>query len=204
MDLLMNGLLMAASLFAGGYCWVLGRRVNQLKSLDKGLGGAIVNLTRQTELARVTLEEARTASTENRNELGELISRAESAAGNLRLLIAAVPAPQVGRTSRTAARETAGARFLEPHPKAANSEQRSEITLSASVPVPEQDPDAPDDGGWRLAEAKKAASAVPKPRIPHPVENPLRRQAKGAPAQAPARSEEDILEALTALAAEGS
>ena len=27
MDLLMNGLLMAATLFAGGYCWVLARRV---------------------------------------------------------------------------------------------------------------------------------------------------------------------------------
>ena len=35
MDLLMNGLLMAATLFAGGYCWVLARRVRDLKSLDK-------------------------------------------------------------------------------------------------------------------------------------------------------------------------
>ena len=31
MDLLMNGLLMAATLFAGGYCWVLARRVQDLK-----------------------------------------------------------------------------------------------------------------------------------------------------------------------------
>ncbi len=31
MELLMNGLLMAASLFAGGYCWVLSRRVKDLK-----------------------------------------------------------------------------------------------------------------------------------------------------------------------------
>ena len=59
MDLLMNGLLMAATLFAGGYCWVLARRVRDLKSLDSGLGGAIVTLTRQIELARATLEEAR-------------------------------------------------------------------------------------------------------------------------------------------------
>ena len=62
MDLLMNGLLMAATLFAGGYCWVLGRRVQDLKSLDRGLGGSIVTLTRQIELARMTLDEARTAS----------------------------------------------------------------------------------------------------------------------------------------------
>ena len=52
MDLLMNGLLTVATLFAGGYCWVLARRVRDLKSLDKGLGGAIVTLTRQIELAR--------------------------------------------------------------------------------------------------------------------------------------------------------
>ena len=36
MDLLMNGLLIAATLFAGGYCWVLARRVRDLKSLDPG------------------------------------------------------------------------------------------------------------------------------------------------------------------------
>ena len=47
MDVLMNGLLLAATLFAGGYCWVLARRVRDLKSLDRGLGGAIVTLTRQ-------------------------------------------------------------------------------------------------------------------------------------------------------------
>ena len=46
MGLLMDGLLMAASLFAGGYCWVLSRRVQDLKNLDRGLGGSIVNLTR--------------------------------------------------------------------------------------------------------------------------------------------------------------
>ena len=66
MDVLMNGLLLAATLFAGGYCWVLAGRVRELKSLDRGLGGAIVTLTRQIELARGTLEEARASTRENR------------------------------------------------------------------------------------------------------------------------------------------
>ena len=30
MDVLMNGLLLAATLFAGGYCWVLAGRVREL------------------------------------------------------------------------------------------------------------------------------------------------------------------------------
>ena len=93
MDLLMNGLLMAGSLFAGGYCWVLARRVRDLKSLDKGLGAAIVTLTRQIELARVTLEEARASSRDTRQELGQLVAKADAAGNQLRLLLAAAPKP---------------------------------------------------------------------------------------------------------------
>ena len=91
MDLMMNGLLIAATLFAGGYCWVLARRVQDLKSLDRGLGGSIVSLTRQVELARLTLDEARAASKETRQDLGQLVGRADTAARELRLLIAAAP-----------------------------------------------------------------------------------------------------------------
>ena len=54
MDVIMDGLLLAASLFAALYCWVLSRRVRALQSLDAGLGGAIVTLTRQIELARAS------------------------------------------------------------------------------------------------------------------------------------------------------
>ena len=91
MDLLMNGLLMAATVFAGGYCWILARRVRDLKALDKGLGGAIVTLTRQIELARTTLEEARSSSRDTGRELSQLVARADGAAGQLRILLAAAP-----------------------------------------------------------------------------------------------------------------
>jgi hypothetical protein len=93
MDLLTNGLLIAASLFAGGYCWVLARRVRDLKSLDKGLGAAIVTLTRQIELARVTLDEARASSRDTRQELAQLVAKADAATNQLRLLLAAAPRP---------------------------------------------------------------------------------------------------------------
>ena len=93
MDLLMNGLLTAATLFAGGYCWVLARRVRDLKSLNSGLGGAIVTLTRQVELARTTLDEARAASRDTRQDLAQLVAKADGAAGQLRMLIAAAPVP---------------------------------------------------------------------------------------------------------------
>jgi hypothetical protein len=93
MSILMDGLLMAASLFAGGYCWVLARRLRALKDLDSGLGGSIVSLTRQIELARGTLDEARSTARDNRRELDQLIARADSAASQLKLLLGAARAP---------------------------------------------------------------------------------------------------------------
>ncbi len=142
MDLLMNGLLMAATLFAGGYCWVLARRVRELKSLDSGLGGSIVTLTRQVELARTTLEEARTASRDTRQDLAQLVAKADGAAGQLRLLIAAapVPPPAAGRPRRAGrrhARAGAGARSGSRHPagaaaRAPDAAPRSHLRRSPS------------------------------------------------------------------------
>jgi hypothetical protein len=190
MDVLMDGLLATATLFAGGYCFVLARRVNDLKSLDKGLGGAIVTLTRQVELARTTLEEARAATGESRQELGQLIARADTAAGQLRLLLASVrePAPRSGPPATEAAapavRRPAVAEPAPPPPRPAAG--RAPLVLGEVEPA-----DAPD------AEMTEAA-ALPKPRALPPIENPLRRRDRD---DAPPRSEEEILAALSALAA---
>src|SRR3954468_22160872 len=115
MDLLMNGLLMAATVFAGGYCWILARRVRDLKSLDKGLGGAIVTLTRQVELARTTLEEARSSSRDTSKELTPLVARADGAAGQLRILLAAMPVRAMPEPAlATAAAASASATIAAP------------------------------------------------------------------------------------------
>lgn len=132
MDFLMNGLLLAATCFAGTYCWVLARRVRALKSLEGGLGSAIVTLTRQVELARTTLEEARSSSGDTKAELGKMVERADMAANQLRLLIAAAPhaAPAPARVSDTAP---------PPEAKAAGSRGvRSEPTITARGPAAPQ------------------------------------------------------------------
>lgn len=200
MDLLMNGLLMAATLFAGGYCWVLGRRVQDLKSLDRWLGGSIVTLTRQIELARTTLEEARGASTETRADLDRLIAKAEAAATQLRLLIAAgpvhPPAPPrpaeepVGRPFSLPELPDLAALLKAPEAKAAPQPE----------PTPEVEPEPKPEP--RPAVAMNLAE-VPKPRALVPVENPLRRAKGLAPKPAGEAGEDAILEALTALAAGG-
>ena len=178
MDLLMNGLLMAATLFAGGYCWVLARRVQDLKSLDRGLGGAIVTLTRQVELARTTLDEARASSRDTRHDLAQLVAKADGAAGQLKLLLAAAPLPaRLPLPAPAGDRRRPPPRQRRTHPTrcpgagAAAGRRRSRPSRVART--------SPSRALWRRSRTRSAA--------PEPV--------AGAP-----RSEDELLEALSALA----
>ncbi|HMR53314.1 MAG TPA: hypothetical protein PKA33_12760 [Amaricoccus sp.] len=187
----MNGLLLAASLFAGGYCWVLARRVHELKSLDRGLGGAIVTLTRQIELARGTLEEARAATRENKQDLTQLIARADSATAQLKSVLAAARDADL----RAAYQARLSGAAAQPAPPSPPAPQRDEQVPPAPV---------------RLAVLPKETAAparpepapeeiLPKPRSLAAFESPLRPR---APKDAP-RSEDDLIEALSAIAAAG-
>lgn len=146
MDLLTDGLLMAATLFAGGYCWVLSRRVSDLKSLDKGLGGSIVTLTRQVELARRTLDEAQGNAGEHRDELEQLVKRANIAASQLKMAVAA--ARGVDLPAPTSAPAPATALDAEPRQQAAST-IRNDVAAAPVVPVPT----VVDDTGNPVAKA---------------------------------------------------
>ena len=190
----------------------MGGRVQDLKSLDRGLGGSIVTLTRQIELARTTLDEARGASKETRADLDKLIGKADDAANQLKLLIAAAPA------YAPPPRPAEPAPFAAPSPAApvvsapAQAREAPAVPVSLEWPpaikaaIPKlparlltlpQMPDAADVESAeppveRLAEPAPASpgapamnlAEVPKPRALAPVENPLRR-AKGLAKGAP-------------------
>lgn len=153
MNLIMDGLLMAGTLFAGLYCWVLSGRVRDLKNLDDGLGASIVTLTRQIELARTTLDEARAGAKENRSELEKLIGQAENSSGRLKMLLSA------GRDSierqRLAAQEhrtvmeaadlaLVAARSLHPAPQ----ERSSHRETLAPRPAPRDARPTPEPGSY--------------------------------------------------------
>jgi hypothetical protein len=177
MELLINGLLIAATLFAGSYCWVLARRVRDLKSLDKGLGKSIVTLTRQVELARMTLEESRNAAKLSRSDLSDLIAKANDAA--LKVDDATRSAHDAERGLRyqiaqAAERRRAIAAELEAALAAeADMERRRAAARRAEMPA-ESPAEKPE-----TRPAERAASFAPEP-VPQAPPAPIR-QVETAP-----------------------
>ncbi|MHA3915583.1 hypothetical protein [Halovulum sp. GXIMD14793] len=90
MEFIADGLLIAAAGTAALYCWVLSRKLNDLRNLDKGLGGAIASLSAQVDETHASLLEAKKSTLERTKHLSELTSRAEIAAGRLEMLLATV------------------------------------------------------------------------------------------------------------------
>lgn len=165
MDFLMNGLLLAATCFSGAYCWVLARRVRDLKSLDKGLGGAIVTLTRQVELARTTLEDARRSSGDTKVELSKMVERADTAASQLRLLIAAAPhAVPAAAPAAAPLGDLGPTRPATGAPEARAVRREPPLTAGAAAAfaeTPEPAPAAPAHPGPQLRLAPR-----PRPMVP--------------------------------------
>jgi hypothetical protein len=90
MELVADGLLISAAIVAALYCHVLSRRLRRFGDLDTGLGGAVATLSRQAEDLRAAIDEARRSATESTRELAKRTARADSAAGRLEILIAAM------------------------------------------------------------------------------------------------------------------
>jgi hypothetical protein len=186
MTVIMDGLLVAATIFAGTYCWVLSRRVRALMDLDKGLGGAITTMTRQIEQAKLALDEAKAAGRGNREELQALIGKADAAAVQLRLLMASQRDADRPRGSRM--RGDAEPRSRSVLDEIADEEtQAPRAELSAAErPVP------------RRAERPLDDDPTPKPRAVVSFDSILRKPL--APKPKGKSSEDEILAALSAMA----
>ncbi len=149
-----------------------------------------MTLTRQVELARTTLDEARAASRDTRQDLTQLLTKADAATGQLRLLIAAAPPPQAPAPVPAPQPAVAAPAPQASEPPAPRVEPAPVIAIRPA-PVPEPEPEPAPRPAPHLTE-------VPKPRALAPIENPLRRRDSAEPTLT--QSEDDILEALSALA----
>jgi hypothetical protein len=213
MDLIMNGLLLTATLFAGIYCWVLSGRVRALKSLDSGLGGAIVTLTRQIELARGTLEEARSAARDGRADLSQLVARGDATAAQLRVLLAALKDHEPTATADPAPATAGSVQETPVLPRVEASAVQEEAASRPAGPMlprlvvpapvePAPAAPAPAEPAWAQhgspEPARPAIASVPKPRLAIPLENILRSRAPLEPVEH--KSESELLDALNAIA----
>lgn len=135
MDLIADGLLIAATSLAAIYCVVLSRRLRALKNLDKGLGAAIAGLSREVDSMQTTLRDAKRVAQASSGDLRVLTKRAETAAGRLELLLAAMHDSETGGIAPRSAASTARPVRRTPQTTAASA-----VATRAPDPAHRSDP----------------------------------------------------------------
>ncbi len=90
MEVIADIFLGAGALGAAIYCLILARRLNRFNDLEKGVGGAVAVLSTQVDDLTRALTEAQTLSRGSTDTLEALTGRAETVAGRLELMIAAM------------------------------------------------------------------------------------------------------------------
>lgn len=90
MVLIADILMAAGSLGAGIYCYVLAGRLKKFTTLETGMGGAIAVLSVQVDDMTKALQRAHAAANGSAEGLSALTLRAETVAGRLELLVAAM------------------------------------------------------------------------------------------------------------------
>lgn len=147
MELIADGLLVAGALGAAFYCFILSRRLTKFNDLESGVGGAVAVLSGQVDDLTKALERARRGADRETEKLEDLTARAEAAAAQLELMMAAMhdlPDPAPARK----------------HPASTAAPHRSETASSRE----------PEAFSARPSEAARARSAAPSSRPPEPSE----------------------------------
>lgn len=90
MDLIADILLVAGTMSAAFYCFILSRRLSKFTDLEKGVGGAIAVLSAQVDDMTKTLDRAQSSASGSTTTLRELTGRAEDVARQLELFLASM------------------------------------------------------------------------------------------------------------------
>lgn len=90
MELIADIFLVAGTLGAGLYCFVLARRLARFNDLETGIGGAVAVLSAQVDDLTKTLAAAQKTASISTVTLEELTDRAETVARRLELLVASL------------------------------------------------------------------------------------------------------------------
>lgn len=102
MKLIADILMIAATLGAGIYCYVLAARLRKFTTLETGMGGAIAVLSAQVDDMTRALDKARGVASSSERNLEDLTTKAEGLARRLELLMASLhdlPDPKAAPTA---------------------------------------------------------------------------------------------------------
>lgn len=90
MELIADSLLLAATVGAAIYCYVLAARLRRFTTLETGMGGAIAVLSAQVDDMTRALEKAQGVAGASERRLEDLTARADVLAKRLELMVAAL------------------------------------------------------------------------------------------------------------------
>ena len=143
MSLIADGLLIAAALTAGIYCFVLSRRLKAFAGTESGIGKQIKELTTTLDETRTALKEAQESAAKQSETLARDIGQARKLSTNITNLIANA---QSAADALLLARETQPAMAPEPpKPKQPKAAQPIEIAPDPAPPAPEPEPAHEDE-----------------------------------------------------------
>ncbi len=90
MELIADSLLLAATVGAAIYCYVLAARLRRFTTLESGMGGAIAVLSAQVDDMTKALQKAQGVASGSEQRLSELTVRADLLARRLELMVASL------------------------------------------------------------------------------------------------------------------
>ena len=90
MDLIGDFLLLAASLGAALYCYILAKRLRRFTALETGMGGAIAVLSAQVDEMTQALQKAQRIAGQSEERLEALTLQAEQVVQRLEFLLASL------------------------------------------------------------------------------------------------------------------
>lgn len=109
MTLIADALLAAGAFGAALYCYILQGRLKRFTALESGMGGAIAVLSAQVDDMTRALQAAQTTAGQSTSALEAQVVRAEAAAAQLDLMLAALhdlPEPAAAPTVRVLRRRS--------------------------------------------------------------------------------------------------
>ncbi|MFE3836758.1 hypothetical protein [Pseudogemmobacter sonorensis] len=113
MDLIMDVLLLAATVGAAVYCYVLALRLRRFTTLESGMGGAIAVLSAEVDGMTRALERAQGVASGSEERLAELTGRAEVLARQLELMVASLhDLPEAAAPEEAGTAESRKIRFV--------------------------------------------------------------------------------------------